>query len=583
MLIAARLRKVLDLALITVFCATLAHAQSPVVSTAPFGTNTNQAASTAFVQAAATSPLLAANCLLGNPTGVTSNGVCVSLGATLQFSGGALQTKAMSGDLTTPVNSFVTTFATVNSNAGSFGSTTQCVSITVNGKGLITAASQSACNSAFTQNGSGAVASTVDAKLKLDYLHAKDFGAVGDNVTDDTTALQNWLTACQSNVQVCFLDVGTYKISSTLNITGAVHVIGAGRRVATLNPSAASVSAVTVSTASQVHLEEFGILYPSAANSGTWGVSLTGPGIGNYGSKIERLFFLDAYYDIKIIEAGYAVIADNLGTNSVTPTAGAAGVFFATVTNTTLGDHTVSRNTFAKAGATYGVLITGGSGIRITDNKIVGDNTAGGYGVNYNLAAGAPASGMSDILISNNSIENKAIGVGFARNNATSIFVNLNITGNQFLLVPTGASGGVVIPTDANGVWVKSAEINDNIVYGSASGTSYCFDLNSASKLVLKGNVCINAGGTLTGLNIGTALSGVASDNDFSSLTNAYLGGSTTFLIKDNQGVAFASLPATAQNGSQMFVTNGAPASSPCTGASTGSMAMRQNGAWKCF
>jgi len=44
----------------------------------------------------------------------------------------------------------------------------------------------------------------------------------------------------------------------------------------------------------------------------------------------------------------------------------------------------------------------------------------------------------------------------------------------------------------------------------------------------------------------------------------------------------FANLPSTAGNGSTIGCSNCAPASSPCTGASTGAIAVRQNAAWVC-
>lgn len=50
----------------------------------------------------------------------------------------------MSGDATAAGGGAVT-FATVNANVGTFGSASNCVSLTVNAKGLITAASQTAC------------------------------------------------------------------------------------------------------------------------------------------------------------------------------------------------------------------------------------------------------------------------------------------------------------------------------------------------------------------------------------------------------------------------------------------------------
>jgi hypothetical protein len=60
---------------------------------------------------------------------------------------GSVGTTTLTGDLTGSgsTTGFATTLATVNTNVGSFGSASQCVSVTVNAKGLITAASQTAC------------------------------------------------------------------------------------------------------------------------------------------------------------------------------------------------------------------------------------------------------------------------------------------------------------------------------------------------------------------------------------------------------------------------------------------------------
>ena len=84
---------------------------------------------------------VSASKLLGNATGALANAEEISLGSTLSFSGTSLQTSAMIGDITSSANSFATTLATVNSNIGTFGSTTQVGTFTVNAKGLITAAS----------------------------------------------------------------------------------------------------------------------------------------------------------------------------------------------------------------------------------------------------------------------------------------------------------------------------------------------------------------------------------------------------------------------------------------------------------
>jgi hypothetical protein len=69
----------------------------------------------------------------------------VALGTDVSGTLGAAQFPALTGDVTTSAGSLTTTLATVNANVGTFGSTTNCVTYTVNGKGLVTASSQGTC------------------------------------------------------------------------------------------------------------------------------------------------------------------------------------------------------------------------------------------------------------------------------------------------------------------------------------------------------------------------------------------------------------------------------------------------------
>jgi len=72
----------------------------------------------------------------------------------------------------------------------------------------------------FTNGGTGSVDRTVDAKLK-ELVTAEDFGAVGDGVTDDTTALTN---ACASAQKVTFTAGSTYLITTQLIVEENVNV-----------------------------------------------------------------------------------------------------------------------------------------------------------------------------------------------------------------------------------------------------------------------------------------------------------------------------------------------------------------------
>ena len=69
----------------------------------------------------------------------------------------------------------------------------------------------------FTQAGTGAVARTVDSKLK-DFVSVKDFGAVGDGVANDTTAIQAAIDSAAVNNRLLLFPLGTYLVTNTLTI-----------------------------------------------------------------------------------------------------------------------------------------------------------------------------------------------------------------------------------------------------------------------------------------------------------------------------------------------------------------------------
>lgn len=70
----------------------------------------------------------------------------------------------------------------------------------------------------------GAVATTVQAKLR-ETISVKDFGAVGDGITDDTAAIQ---TAINSGAKQINFPSGTYKTTAPLYLDGNQKLLGAG-------------------------------------------------------------------------------------------------------------------------------------------------------------------------------------------------------------------------------------------------------------------------------------------------------------------------------------------------------------------
>ena len=89
----------------------------------------------------------------------------------------------------------------------------------------------------FIQSGVGAVTRTSQDKMR-ESISVKDFGAVGDGVTDDTVAIQAAITEAETNStlntsfgvalgpQEVYFPPGYYKVTSTLNITKRISLVG---------------------------------------------------------------------------------------------------------------------------------------------------------------------------------------------------------------------------------------------------------------------------------------------------------------------------------------------------------------------
>lgn len=86
----------------------------------------------------------------------------------------------------------------------------------------------------YNQGGTGAATRTVGTKLR-EFLSVKDFGAVGDGSTDDTAAINSWLTALTTG-KAGLIPAGTYKFTSALSKTDNSHfsIMGMGGQESTL-------------------------------------------------------------------------------------------------------------------------------------------------------------------------------------------------------------------------------------------------------------------------------------------------------------------------------------------------------------
>ena len=92
-----------------------------------------------------------------------------------------------------------------------------------NGNPIAVDASGTMAQPSFTASGAGAVTRTSSDKFS-DLVSIKDFGAVGDGLTDDTLAIQQALAAHKA----VFVPVGEYLISSTITLGFCQTLAGTG-------------------------------------------------------------------------------------------------------------------------------------------------------------------------------------------------------------------------------------------------------------------------------------------------------------------------------------------------------------------
>jgi hypothetical protein len=83
----------------------------------------------------------------------------------------------------------------------------------------INAATVSVANMAYSQGGTSAVTRTVQSRLQ-DYISVKDFGAVGDGITDDTAAFNAAIAALPADGGTIYVPSANYRLNLTITKSG---------------------------------------------------------------------------------------------------------------------------------------------------------------------------------------------------------------------------------------------------------------------------------------------------------------------------------------------------------------------------
>jgi hypothetical protein len=161
--------------------------------------------------------------------------------------------------------------------------------------------SADAQNVRYVPAGTGAVTTTVQAKLR-ETVSVKDFGAVGDGVTDDTAAVNAAFVHAVTVNKTVYIPAGAYKISSTIIALRPFY--GDGQNRTLFNPTVA-MTAVSISPSA------FGIFQGI-------GVNFTNVGAANIDATCIGFNFLPGttapneqlqycrFQDLAVFRAGYS-------------------------------------------------------------------------------------------------------------------------------------------------------------------------------------------------------------------------------------------------------------------------------------
>jgi hypothetical protein len=309
--------------------------------------------------------------------------------------------------------------------------------------------------SQFTQEGTGAVERTREEKHQ-DFLDAADFGAVGDDSTDNAAFLQAWIDECEASGKRGYLGPGIYRTTVALEVPAEVYLSGQNMSTSAIVAGGCNAIRITGSFAGLRDIQirsataDFLTLDPRSYA----GIYIDGAaGDSRDGIALERIYMqgweycIDAHYtwsslfdSIHTVNCEYGIRLHEQSVNNsirdckLVANSGVASLVLShdvtageglMVSNCLMasGDYGVHvKNFFLSVSFTNCILdLCGDRGIYV-ENSVIGLSFLGGwiYAANYGVyfsALGSPNDNSSQIQTLITTTDSNGVGVFLGDNN----------------------------------------------------------------------------------------------------------------------------------------------------------------------
>ena len=219
-----------------------------------------------------------------------------------------------------------------------------------------------------TNGGTGSVTRTVASKLN-DTVSVKDFGAVGNGITNDTAAIQ---AAMDSGAFVINFPAGIYKISAAININAAMIINGSGTTATQIVTYNATANMFNINTAYSVEFNDLELVTAVTQKVQTAGVFVSGVSytIQSIGSTDFTLIGASAntvgvVFTASGIGAGTGTASPNNGGNIGLGYSSGSGITTGS-NNVVLGGYNGGAAPISATGSNYVVLSDGAGNVRQT-------------------------------------------------------------------------------------------------------------------------------------------------------------------------------------------------------------------------